>query len=107
MNNSHLSQVDLQAMARQVMIQNGFEPEFPPAVDQQLAMINAQPKSAPADVRDMRDLLWSSIDNDTSRDLDQIEVAERLPNGDIKVMVGIADVDAFVPKATPIDVHAA
>ena len=58
-------------------------------------------------MRDLRSLLWSSIDNDTSRDLDQIEVAEQLPNGDVKVMVGIADVDAFVPKGTPIDLHAA
>ena len=54
-----------------------------------------------------RNLLWSSIDNDTSRDLDQIEVAERLPNGNVKVLIGIADVDAFVPKHTPIDEHAA
>ena len=52
-------------------------------------------------------MLWSSIDNDTSKDLDQIEVAERLPNGDIKVMIGIADVDAFVAKDSPIDQHAA
>jgi exoribonuclease-2 len=58
-------------------------------------------------VPDLRNLLWSSIDNDTSKDLDQIEVAERLPNGDIKVLIGIADVDAFVPKDTPIDQHAA
>ncbi|MGA9987337.1 MAG: RNB domain-containing ribonuclease [Terriglobales bacterium] len=58
-------------------------------------------------VRDLRGLLWSSIDNDTSKDLDQIEVAERLPNGDVKVMVGIADVDAFVAKDSPIDQHAA
>ena len=60
-----------------------------------------------ADLRDLRSLLWSSIDNDTSRDLDQIEVAEQLPNGEAKVMVGIADVDAFVQKGTPIDQHAA
>jgi exoribonuclease-2 len=58
-------------------------------------------------VPDLRNLLWSSIDNDTSKDLDQIEVAERLPNGDIKILIGIADVDAFVPKDTPIDQHAA
>jgi len=58
-------------------------------------------------VRDLRSQLWSSIDNDTSRDLDQIEVAERLTNGDVRVLVGIADVDAFVPKLTAIDQHAA
>ena len=87
----------------------GFDPDFPPAVAQQLAEISAHPPQlAPSDkVRDLRSLLWSSIDNDTSKDLDQIEVAERLPNGDVKVMVGIADVDAFVAKETPIDQHAA
>jgi VacB/RNase II family 3'-5' exoribonuclease len=102
---------DLQAAARQVMLENGFEPDFPPAVAQQLAQIKAAPPQvAPtSEVRDLRRLLWSSIDNDTSRDLDQIEVAERLPdgNGAIKVLVGIADVDAFVAKDSPIDQHAA
>ena len=58
-------------------------------------------------MRDLRSQLWSSIDNDNSRDLDQIEVAERLSNGDTKVLIGIADVDAFVPKRTAIDQHAA
>ncbi len=58
-------------------------------------------------MRDLRDRLWSSIDNDTSRDLDQIEVAERLSSGDVKVLVGIADVDASVPKQSAIDQHAA
>ncbi len=91
------------------MVAEGFEPDFPPATRQQLADISAHPPLlAPSDkVRDLRGLLWSSIDNDTSRDLDQIEVAERLPNGDVKAMVGIADVDAFVAKGTPIDQHAA
>ena len=91
------------------MLARGFEPDFPPGTQQQLADISAHPPQlAPTDkVRDLRGLLWSSIDNDTSRDLDQIEAAERLPNGDIKVMVGIADVDAFVGKDTPIDQHAA
>ena len=58
-------------------------------------------------MRDLRKLLWSSIDNDTSRDLDQVEVAQRLPNGDIKVMVGVADLDGYVPKQSAIDQHAA
>jgi exoribonuclease II len=109
MNNSRPSSVDLQAMARQVMLARGFEPDFPPETRQQLAEISAHPPqlTPSGKVRDMRDFLWSSIDNDTSKDLDQIEVAERLPNGDVKVMVGIADVDAFVGQNTPIDQHAA
>ena len=91
------------------MEQNGFEPDFPAGVPPQLAAIKANPPSLAATngVRDLRNLLWSSIDNDTSKDLDQIEVAEQLPNGSVKVMVGIADVDAFVAKGTPIDQHAA
>ena len=105
-NPSHL---DLQAIAKQVMQQRGFQPDFPPEVPQQLADLKAHPPqiAAGGDIRDLRNLLWSSIDNDTSRDLDQIEVADRASNGDVKVMVGIADVDAFVPKQTAIDQHAA
>jgi exoribonuclease-2 len=101
--------VDLQEAARQTMRAHGFEPEFPPAAVEQLAAIMARPAPiAPGPgVRDLRALLWSSIDNDTSRDLDQIEVAERLANGDTKVLVAIADVDSLVPKHTPIDEHAA
>src|ERR1700689_1494685 len=105
-NPSHL---DLQAIAREVMQQRGFQPDFSPQIPQQLAALKAHPPQiAPAgDIRDLRNLLWSSIDNDASRDLDQIEVADRGPNGDVKVMVGIADVDSFVAKGTPIDLHAA
>src|SRR5271166_3501800 len=105
-NPSHL---DLQAIAKQVTQQRGFQPDFPPEVPQQLADLKAHPPqiAAGGDIRDLRNLLWSSIDNDTSRDLDQIEVAERASNGDVKVMVGIADVDAFVPKQSAIDQHAA
>jgi exoribonuclease-2 len=64
-----------------------------------------EPTADPS-VKDLRSLLWSSIDNASSRDLDQIEWAESLPNGDIRVLVGIADVDALVPKGSPLDVHA-
>src|SRR5258707_2541373 len=102
------SSINLQATARQVMQAQGFQPDFPPETQTQLADIKAHPPQlTPSDkVRDLRSLLWSSIDNDTSKDLDQIEVAERLPNGDIKVMIGIADVDSFVAKDSPIDQHA-
>ncbi|HMC29184.1 MAG TPA: RNB domain-containing ribonuclease, partial [Candidatus Angelobacter sp.] len=103
MNNAHPSHFDLQAAAKQIMLENGFEPDFPAEVRQQLAQIKAQQPATSGQVRDLRHLLWSSIDNDTSRDLDQIEVAEKLTDSTTKIMVGIADVDAFVPKDTPID----
>ena len=111
MHHSDQNNVDLRAMAEQVMREHGFEPQFPPSAEQQIREIQARSplpvSSASAPARDLRHLLWSSIDNDTSRDLDQIEVAEQLDNGDVKVFIGIADVDAFVPKASPLDVHAA
>ena len=91
------------------MLENGFDPEFPPGVQQQLAQLVSHPPSIvpSGTIRDLRNLLWSSIDNDTSRDLDQVEVAQRMSNGEVKVMIGIADVDAFVAKGSPIDQHAA
>src|SRR5579859_1952136 len=108
MPDSNPSHLDLQATAKQIMEAHGFEPEFPSQVADQLANLKNNPPSIAAvgDVRDLRQLLWSSIDNDTSRDLDQIEYAEKLPDGTVKIMVGIADVDAFVQKDTPIDRHA-
>ncbi len=109
MNDLRASHLDLQTTAKQVMLAHGFEPDFPPQIAQQLEELRTHPpRVAPSgEIRDLRNLLWSSIDNDTSKDLDQIEVAERLPNGNINVLIGIADVDAFVPKDSPIDQHAA
>jgi VacB/RNase II family 3'-5' exoribonuclease len=103
------SHIDLQAAAKQLMVQHGFQPDFPAEVTTQLSAIRAHPPQITngTDIRDLRRLLWSSIDNDTSRDLDQIEVSERLQNGDTKVLIGIADVDAFVQKESAIDQHAA
>jgi exoribonuclease-2 len=98
---------DLAAAARQEMIDEGFDPDFPPETAEQLGRIKAQAPPLPGgDVRDLRQLLWSSIDNDTSRDLDQAEVAERVANG-IRVQVAIADVDSDVQMGSPIDRHAA
>jgi VacB/RNase II family 3'-5' exoribonuclease len=109
MPNTNPSQADLQAVAKAVVQQHGFQPDFAPAVQQQLQQLRASPPAITSGgtIRDLRSQLWSSIDNDTSRDLDQIEVAERLSNGDVKVLIGIADVDSFVPKLTAIDEHAA
>src|ERR1700693_5834370 len=109
MNDTPFRRIDLQAVAKQVMSENGFEPAFPPQVQQELEELKAHPpKVEPTpNIRDLRNLLWSSIDNDTSRDLDQAEVAERLTGGETKVLVAIADVDAFVPKSSAIDAYAA
>lgn len=109
MNDLRPSHLDFQATAKQIMLEHGFEPDFPLQVSQQLAELKAHPPQIASsnNVRDLRNLLWSSIDNDTSRDLDQIEVAERLANGDVKVLIGIADVDALVLRGSPIDDHAA
>src|SRR5437763_16860521 len=100
MHKPYPSHVDLQAAARQAMVQNGFQPDFPPQVEQQLAQVRTNPPHAASgsDIRDLRGLLWSSIDNDTSKHLDQIDCAERLPNEYAKVLVGSADVDIVVGK---------
>jgi VacB/RNase II family 3'-5' exoribonuclease len=96
----------LQFIARQAMIDHGLRPEFSPAALDQAR--TAEPaRGDGAGIRDLRGLLWSSIDNDDSMDLDQIEVAERLPDGAAKVLIGIADVDALVPRGSAIDQHAA
>lgn len=106
MHDATPSRLDLQTTAREIMMQHGFQPDFAPEVSQQVAGLKQQAPHSNG-VRDLRNLLWSSIDNDTSRDLDQIEVAQGVSNGDVKIMVGIADVDASVAKQTPIDQHAA
>ena len=94
-------------MARTLMIDNGFHPDFPPDAAAELAAVTAAPPAVAAvgDILDLRHLLWSSIDNDTSRDLDQVEVAEAEPGG-VRVRIGIADVDAYVPAGQPLDRHA-
>ena len=97
---------DLALAARQEMIDHGFNPDFSPAIEKQLAALGDDPSPAPnGGVRDLRPLWWSSIDNDTSRDLDQIEVAERADGG-IRLRIGIADVDGDVSAGSPIDQHA-
>ena len=95
----------LAAIARRAMIDGGLEPDFPPAAQQELAAIG-RPSGAGDDALDMRDRLWASIDNDDSRDLDQLTVAEPLTGGRIRILVAVADVDALVRKDSAIDGHA-
>jgi exoribonuclease-2 len=96
----------LAAIARQAMIERGLEPDFSPAARQELTAI-AGPARATAGLRDLRDRLWASIDNDDSRDLDQLTVAEALAGGQVRILVAVADVDALVRKASALDGHAA
>ncbi|HTD96775.1 MAG TPA: ribonuclease catalytic domain-containing protein, partial [Edaphobacter sp.] len=98
---------DLSAAAFTEMVRQGFHPDFPTGSEEQVEGIRtARPVVRGGDVRDLRGLLWSSIDNDTSRDLDQVEFAERVEGG-IRVRVGVADVSASVAKDSPLDRHAA
>jgi len=98
--------IDLRKAAHQEMIREGFEPDFPPDVLRDVGAIAAPASGAGPGIQDLRALLWSSIDNPESRDLDQVEFVERLPNGDLRVLVGIADVDALVPDGSATDRHA-
>jgi len=108
MHSTHPNHFNLVAAAHASMIEHGFQPDFPAGTQTELAAIEAQPAVPSVDgLIDLRNLLWSSIDNDTSKDLDQIEWAEQLPDGRIRVLVGVADVDARVARGTAIDKHAA
>ncbi len=107
MHPDHAVRFNLTAAAHAAMIEHGFEPDFPAGTGAQLAEIQAQPALPASDgLADLRGLLWSSIDNDTSKDLDQIEWAEQMAGGRIRVLIGVADVDARVQEGTVIDGHA-
>ena len=98
--------ITLQRIARRVMIERGLLPDFSPQVLTELGKIQT---SAPADggqVHDLRHLLWASIDNDDSRDLDQLTVAEAMPGNNVKILVAVADVDSVVKDGSAIDGHA-
>jgi len=100
------TRADLARIAIDAMTERGLEPEFSAGVQQQLAQITGPGIEAGADIHDLTALLWCSIDNDDSRDLDQLTVCEVLPRGAVKILVAIADVDVLVRKGTAIDEHA-
>src|SRR5437762_601906 len=96
----------LRRIARRAMVARGLLPDFSPAVlAEASASTRAGTDNAPS-VRDLRGLLWASIDNDDSRDLDQLSVAQPLAGGAVKILVAIADVDALVKQRSATDVHA-
>jgi exoribonuclease-2 len=98
---------DLRAAAHQAMLDNGFLPDVPPEVAAEVARASEPAATVAGDVLDLRQLPWSSIDNDSSRDLDQLEVAEKLADGSVRVRVAIADVDGTVTKDSATDRFAA
>jgi len=96
----------LRKIARRVMLEKGFIPDFSPQALAELNGITEPAMQTGASTRDLRNLLWCSIDNDDSLDLDQITVAESLPDGSAKLLVAIADVDSVVKKNSALDNHA-
>src|SRR5258708_2646158 len=96
----------LQDVARQAMIDKGLAPDFSPEAEKQAEAVTGPAQESNASIKDLRNLLWCSIDNDDSRDLDQLTVAEDLGGGNVRAVIGVADVDAVVKKGSPIDDHA-
>ena len=97
---------DLSTIASWAMFSRGLLPEFSQAVKRQVHALKGPALESGDDIRDLTPLLWCSIDNDDSRDLDQLTCIEPLNQGQMRVLVAIADVDALVKKGSPIDQHA-
>ena len=93
----------LRDIARRAMKERGFEPDFRPAVVAETKALSGPAAALDGSVEDLRSLAWVSIDNDDSRDLDQLSVAEELPDGSVRLLVAVADVDSAVPRGGAID----
>ena len=104
MNNQH--RVTLAAIAHRVMLERGLVPDFPPPALAELDRIHGPAVGNGKSTRDLTSLPWCSIDNDDSRDLDQLTVAQAMPAGAARILVAIADVDAVVKKGSALDDHA-
>ena len=105
-NHPHHHRSDLIRIANRVMHERGLEPEFPAKAVAQSAAIASPGRESGKEIQDLKALLWCSIDNDDSLDLDQLTVSQSLPDGGVKMLVAIADVDSVVRKGSPIDEHA-
>ncbi len=102
-NTAPPQQGQLRDIAHRAMLDNGLQPDFPSEVAQQLQGLTGPAKAQGGDIRDQRQLLWCSIDNDESRDLDQLSVAVVEPGGSTRILVAVADVDALVTRDSPAD----
>ena len=105
-NNNQQQRSLLQRIARRAMIDRGLLPDFSPEAIAELKSIQEMPIKVSGAVRDLRELAWCSIDNDDSRDLDQLSVAIPMPDHITKILVAVADVDAVVKKSSALDKHA-
>ncbi len=105
-NRQHYTRADLERLAVNAMVERGLKPEFSASAMQQMAQIHRPSTEAGESIRDLRQLLWCSIDNDDSRDLDQLSVCEPLAQGAVKLWVAIADVDTLVQQNSAVDHHA-
>lgn len=104
MNRKHEQLLD--ELAHGAMIDQGLRPDFDAAVMRQVEGIDGPARDPDSSIRDLRHLPWCSIDNDDSRDLDQLTWAEKTDDGGTRIFIAVADVDALVKKDTPVDRHA-
>jgi exoribonuclease-2 len=95
----------ISSAAHEAMLQRGLLPDFSPAVMAETQRITKPASAAGTEIRDLRSLLWASIDNDDSRDLDQLSVAQPMADGAVRILVAISEVDALVKKDSAIDGH--
>ncbi len=105
MDDSHHRSL-LRDVAHRAMRDRGLEPDFPRDAIAQLDGMHQPAEATDESIRDLRHRIWCSIDNDDSLDIDQLSVAEALPDGGARILVAIADVDVLVEHRSPIDEHA-
>ncbi len=111
-SNSHNHRAILERIAHRAMLERGLLPDFSAAALAELGQLQpptaeeSRPADASPGIRDLRSLLWASIDNDDSRDLDQLTFAEALPGGQARLLVAVADVASLVADGSAIDAHA-
>ncbi|MRD45680.1 RNB domain-containing ribonuclease [Caenimonas koreensis] len=101
-----MNHTELQSLAIEAMRTRGLEPAFAPEALREADASRQSPAERGGDIRDLRDLPWFSIDNDDTRDLDQLSVAHALPDGPTRLMVAVADVDTKVRAGSAVDLHA-